>query len=347
MAQRRIRVLVVDDSAFTRKVIRDLLIGSGQVDVVGIARDGLEALEKVEELKPDVVTLDLMMPVLDGVGFLRALPEKGAPRVIAVSSLDLTSDKAVEALASGAVEIVHKPTALATDRLYELSDELVRAVLLHGAAALAPSAAWPAPSPAPPGSSRPRARRRCELVLIGTSTGGPQALIRLLGALPADFPVPIGVVLHIPVGYTAAFAARLNESCGLAVLEAEEGMELVPGRAVLARAGHHLKVVNRSGKLVSALDYAPTHRLHRPAVDELFLSGAAAVGAGVLGVVLTGMGSDGLEGAQAIAAAGGSLLGEAQQSCIVYGMSRCVIEAGIGAVPVLLDQMAEAIMNHV
>lgn len=341
MERRRVRVLVVDDSAFTRKVIRELLVGSGQVEVVGIARDGLEALEKVAELKPDVVTLDLMMPALDGLGFLHALPRRGGPRVIVVSSVELSSEKAVEALACGAVEVIHKPTALATDQLYSLSVPLVQAVLAHGdRAALS---AIRQESPLLP----TRSSRGCKLVLIGASTGGPQALVQVLSALPADFPVPLGVVLHLPIGYTAAFAKRLDDSCKISVVEAEPDLPFRPGQAVVARAGEHLKLINKGGELVAALDYAPTHYLHRPAVDELFLSGATALGAGVLGVVLTGMGSDGLTGAKAIAAAGGTLLGEAQQTCIVYGMSRCIIEAGIGAIPVPLDEMAERIVSHV
>src|SRR4051812_9494179 len=171
MDSRRVRVLVVDDSAFTRKVIRELLVASDQVEVVGIARDGLEALEKVAELNPDVVTLDLMMPALDGLGFLRALPRYGGPRGIVVSSLELSSEMAVEALASGAVEVIHKPTPLATDQLYQLSDPLVRAVLLHGDRPLLPTVEKPVPKP------RDRTtQRKCQLVLIGASTGGPQAL---------------------------------------------------------------------------------------------------------------------------------------------------------------------------
>lgn len=340
MSARRVRTLVVDDSAFTRKVIRDLLTGSGSIEVVGIARDGLEALEKIIELKPDVVTLDLMMPALDGLGVLRALPEFGGPRVIVVSSLELSSDTVVEALSCGAVEVIHKPTALATDQLYALADPLIRAVLTHGAQQTRPVPRSDRPLP------RLGAKKKCQLVLIGASTGGPQALTRLIGALPADFPVPVAIVLHIPVGYTAPFAKRLDESCKLSVLEAEEGMQLVPGRAILARAGQHLKLRARGTELFAGLADAPMHRLHRPAVDELFLSGAAACGGGVLGVVLTGMGNDGLEGAQAIAAAGGTLFAEAQQTCIVYGMSRCVLEAGIGALSVPLDQMAEMITSH-
>ena len=247
----------------------------------------------------------------------------------------------MEALSCGAVEVIHKPTALATDQLYELSAELVRTVLAHGPAA-PPAPPKDAPRVAPRKSGGP-----CKLVLIGASTGGPQALVQVLGALPADFPVPLGVVLHLPVGYTAAFAKRLDESCKISVVEADDNVVFRPGLAVVARAGQHLKLAQRGGALVAALDYTPTHHLHRPAVDELFLSGAALVGAGVLGVVLTGMGSDGLVGARAIAAAGGILLGEAQQTCIVYGMSRCLLEAGIGAISVPLDEMAKAIESHV
>jgi len=237
------------------------------------------------------------------------------------------------------VEVIHKPTALATDQLYELSAELVRTVLAHG----------PAAPPAPPkeASRAPARGGPCKLVLIGASTGGPQALVQVLGALPADFPVPLGVVLHLPIGYTAAFAKRLDDSCKISVVEADDNVVFRPGLAVVARAGQHLKLAQRGGALVAALDYTPTHHLHRPAVDELFLSGAALVGAGVLGVVLTGMGSDGLVGARAIAAAGGILLGEAQQTCIVYGMSRCLLEAGIGAISVPLEEMAKVIESHV
>lgn len=336
MSRRRVRALVVDDSAFARKVIREALLSSGQIEVVGIARDGLEALERVAELKPEVVTLDLMMPGLDGLGFLRALPRTGAPRVIVVSVADLDSPAMAEALACGAVAAVHKPTALATGQLYSLSDRLVQTVL---------AAAPPAAEPDAEAAGGPAASRR--LVLIGTSTGGPQALTRLLSALPAAFPAPIGAVLHIPVGYTAALAARLDQSCAISVAEAEPGMVFRPGLAILARAGMHLRVQRDGDRLVAQLTALPAHRPHCPAVDELFLSGAAAVGANAIGVVLTGMGDDGLEGAGAIAGAGGTLLAEAQSSCIVYGMSRCVLEAGFGALAVPLERMGEEILHHV
>ncbi len=195
-----IRVLVVDDSAFARKVLRQVLSGAPGLEVVGIARDGLDALEKVAELSPDVLTLDLVMPGLDGLGVLRALASMpGAPRVVVVSSAGEESELAVSALQLGAVELVNKPTALATERLYELGAELVEAVRT-AARALArppppePAAAGDAPAPlALPSQAR-------SLVVVGTSTGGPQALTRLLAALPPDFPAPVALALHIPVG---------------------------------------------------------------------------------------------------------------------------------------------------
>lgn len=341
MSPHRIRVLVVDDSAFARKVIRELLLGSGRIDVVGIARDGLEALEKVVELKPDVVTLDLMMPALDGIGFLKSLPSVDRPRVIVVSSLELSSDKAVEALTCGALEVIRKPTALATTQLYDLSTELVRAVLEHGNRSATPSPVAHESAP------RPQRQRPCDLVLIGASTGGPQALVRLLSMLPANFPAPIGIALHIPIGYTTALAQRLDDSCQIEVHEADEGMVFRPGLAILARGGEHLKLASKNGQLIARLDHKPALRPHRPSVDELFLSGVALRGAGVLGVVMTGMGNDGLEGARAIAAAAGVILAESQQSCVVFGMSRAVLEADIGAIAMPLERMAEGISSHV
>ena len=182
--------------------------------------------------------------------------------------------------------------------------------------------------------------------MIGTSTGGPQALTRVLAALPKELPAAVAIVLHIPVGYTEALAKRLDQQSPLEVIEAYPEVELVPGRAVLARAGRHLKIQRVAGRLVGLLDPLPA-RPHTPSVDELFKSGAAAAGARALGVVLTGMGDDGLEGARDIAAAGGSLLTEAPSSSVVYGMPRVVFEAGLGARQVGLERIASEIVHHV
>jgi two-component system chemotaxis response regulator CheB len=316
-----IRVLVVDDSAFARKVLREALSSHDDIEVVDIARDGLEALEKVSELKPDVVTLDLVMPNLDGLGVLRALPIESAPRVVVVSISDAHSELGVQALELGAVTVVHKPTALATERLYEVSAELVRAV--RQAMGARPRLA-PAPRlPQPVGRAT-----RAELVVVGASTGGPQALTHLVGTLPADFPTPMALVLHLPADYTAPFAARLNALARVEVLEASEGLPLLPGRVVVARGGVHMKVARDAGGLVTRLEMAPVHTAHRPAVDVLFTSAAEATDGRVVGVVLTGMGDDGVAGARAIRLRGGRVLTEAESSCVVYGMPRAVVEAG-------------------
>jgi two-component system chemotaxis response regulator CheB len=338
-----IRVLVVDDSAFARKVLSELLSTSARIHVVGIARDGLDALEKIAALKPDVVTLDLVMPHLDGIGVLQALPKTGAPRVIVVSTSDAESELGLRALELGAVDLVHKPTALATDQLYELSSELIRKVEAAKSAKSRPVLEIAATGPAPPIDRPVSANGR--VVVIGTSTGGPQALTRLIPALPANFPIPIAVVVHIPPGYTQALAQRLNNNSALEVAEASDGIELRPGLAVIARAGTHLRLERRGDRSFGWLDLLPTTP-HRPSVDVLFQSAAKQFGAGALGVVLTGMGDDGLIGAHAIHDAGGTILTEAEFSCIIYGMPRCVHEAGIGQPPVLLSEMAAEIMRR-
>lgn len=348
-----IRVLVVDDSAFTRKVLRESLEQAPGITVVGIARDGLEALEKIAELTPDVITLDLVMPGLDGLGVLQALQGPGAPRVIIVSVSDADSDLGISALQAGAVDIVHKPTSLATAKLYELSAELVGKV--RAAAAARPMAPLPTPSEpsagvaapvlvAPPGSSG------LGLVVIGTSTGGPQALTRLLPALPGDFPVPIAIALHIPFGYTEALARRLDSISAIRVVEASEGAALAPGVAMLAPGGLHLKLERAleqgTERLLAHLDVDPLTALYRPSVDVLFETAARAMDGRVLGVVLTGMGDDGLKGARAICAAGGRVVTEAESSSVIYGMPRVVREAGLSTAEAPLDEMPALIARQ-
>lgn len=337
-----VRVLVVDDSAFARKVVREIVAGAG-FEVVGIARDGLEALEKIAELKPDVVTLDLVMPNLDGLGVLTALSAaQQAPRVVVVSMAGEETALGMAALEAGAVEIVRKPTALATERLREISDEVVRAV---GTAAIARRPGL-VTLPVPPRSPIVRSVSSKKVVVIGASTGGPQALTRLVAALPSDFPLPVAIVLHLPPGYTEAFARRLNDESAMDILEATPNLELTPGRIVVARAGLHLKLRREGPSVRAHLDANPVEVPHRPSVDALFQSAAEVYGPRVLGVVLTGMGDDGLQGARAIRAAGGELLTEAESSCVVYGMPRCVDEAGLSSLSAPLAEMAQAIWEH-
>jgi two-component system chemotaxis response regulator CheB len=337
---RRPRVLVVDDSAFARMVITRLLSASGKIEVVGSARDGDQALELIRTLDPDVITLDLTMPKLDGLGVLKALGGRPRPRALVVSISNIDTERGAEALALGAIDLVTKPTALATDRLNEIGEELVAKVCA--------AAAGYEDVDQPIVESTVPIGERATIVLVGTSTGGPQALTRLLEGLPANLAAPLVMVLHIPIGYTEALAARLDRVSAIRVVEASDGLELVPGLAVLARAGTHMRLdaSARNGVLKARLSPLPM-RAFTPSVDELFLSGAQTAGKTALGVVLTGMGDDGLSGARAISAAGGSLLTEAASSCVVYGMPRCVYEAGLGAVAVPLDRMAEEIVKRV
>jgi two-component system chemotaxis response regulator CheB len=337
----RVRVLVVDDSAFARKVLREVLATSGRIEVVGAVRDGLEALEAIAAHSPDVVTLDLVMPGLDGLGVLRELPAGSSPSVVVVSVSDEESDLVVEALALGAFDFVHKPTNLATDRLYELGGELVRKVLSAGAAAIARRAR---PAPAPPAAGPDTEAAPVSLVVIGTSTGGPQALTGIVPALPADGP-PVAIALHIPAEYTPAMASRLDRLSRVRVLEARDGLELTRGVVVLARGGSDLEVEHERGRLVARV------RLHRerpyhPSVDALFESAARACGAELIGVILTGMGDDGVAGVRAIRAAGGRVVTEAASSAIVDGMPRSVREAGLSDADVPLEDLAAELVRR-
>jgi two-component system chemotaxis response regulator CheB len=287
-----------------------------------------------------VITHDLVMPTRDGLGVLAALTPEQRSRVVVVSMADGETDIGVSALGFGIFDLVHKPTALAVASLHDISEELVSKVLLAGAQ--------------PRGRLRPRFDTRVVLagpqsdkvVLIGTSTGGPHALTRLLKALPANFPAPIAIVLHIPVGYTGPLAERLNAECAIEVLEAYDGLAARAGLAILAQAGAHLRLVSEHGQLVARMDAEPSSAIHRPAVDVLFESAALCCGNRALGVVLTGMGDDGLLGARAIHAAGGEILTESEASCVVYGMPRCVTEAGLSTAAVALEQMAIAITSR-
>ena len=334
------RVLVVDDSALVRTVLARVMRASGLIDVIDTAFDGRDGLERINALDPDVVTLDLTMPGIGGMAILRALRGRSRPRVIVVSASDIDTELGAEALSLGAIELIAKPVSLAADQLDDIGRELVAKVIAAAAGYLA------LPAGAPVRGVQLARPERATLILIGTSTGGPQALTRLIAALPANLAAPVAVSLHIPKGYTEAIARRLDHSSALDVVEARDGMELRAGLVVLARGGMHLRI-ERDGEIFrAALSVLPAQP-YTPSVNQLLESGAIAAGARALGVVLTGMGDDGLEGAHAIAAAGGSLLTQSAGSCVVYGMPRCVDEAQIGATNVPLDAMAAEIARRV
>lgn len=341
-----VRVLIVDDSAYVRKVVAQMLGRSPFIEVVGTARDGEEALEMAAELDPDVITCDLNMPVMDGGAFVRAQMARRPVAIVIISIAAGAGEQVLAALDAGAVDFVQKPTALATERLMDMTEELIDKVK---AAARAPRRAVAARAVTAP--VQPVVRRGTsgafDIVVMGISTGGPQALKLIVPQLPADCPVPVAMVMHMPVGYTEMYAQKLNQMSPLHVVEAGEGQLVEAGMVFLAPAGRHLSFTRQDGAIRTHLDIRPLDTPHRPSVDALFQSAAEIYADRVLGVVMTGMGSDGREGAAWIKARGGCILTESEETCIVYGMPRSVVEAGLSDAVVPLDRIAEAIMERV
>lgn len=348
MDNKRIRVLIVDDSAFARKVIREVLSGDTDIEVLGIARDGLDAIEKIAQLKPDVITLDLVMPDLDGLGVLKMLSNlEDPPKVIIVSASGSDAELTIEALQNGAFDLVTKPTALPTDRLYELSSELVEKVK---AAAVAKAerkvtTGFKRDVKALPLEIK-KENIQARLIVIGTSTGGPQALTQFFKMLPAEFPIPIAVALHIPAGYTAQLALRITQNSAVSLIEAYTGLELKAGQAVIAPGGKHLKIIARENSFFAHVSVEPSETLYHPSVDLLFESAATAAGNTALGILLTGMGSDGTQGAKLIKNAGGIVLAESESSCVVYGMPRSAIEAHVTDAQAPLEKMVGLLLEQ-
>lgn len=335
---------MVDDSAYVRQSVREILSKSPFLEVIGTARNGAEALGMVEELDPDVVTCDLVMPVMDGVEFVSAQMARRAVPIVLISVLDGAGAQVLQALEAGAVDFVQKPTALASARILDVSAEVVAKVK---AAAGVPRQRLTLRSAAAPIEPVRTGAPRFDVVVIGISTGGPQALRQMVPLLPADCPVGIAVVLHMPVGYTGLYAEKLDEISAVKVLEVTEGQALAPGVVWIAPAGRHLSFQRDVGGRVRAqLSREPLDTPHRPSVDVLFRSAAEVFGARTLGVVMTGMGSDGQEGCAWIKAKGGTVLTESESTCVVYGMPRSVKEAGLSDASVPLERMARALMER-
>lgn len=341
----RTRVLIVDDSAFVRKIVRQILERDLTIEVVGTARDGEEALVLTAELKPAVITCDLTMPKVGGVEFVRRQMAINPVPILLLTASPQDADLVLEALAAGAIDVVQKPSALATEELREIQTELLEKVrLAAGIKTLKPTRSEPptfVPRLAPADGNR---ANNVDIVVMGVSTGGPQALRKLIPQFASTFPVPIVFVLHMPVGYTALFAEKLGEISQLKVREAKDGDIVSAGHALLAPAGRHLTFKrNSTGAVSIQLAVTPLGKPHRPSVDVLFQSAAETFGARVLGVVMTGMGDDGKLGAAWIKSAGGTVLTESEASCIIYGMPRSVVEAGLSDAAIALDEMAHAI----
>ncbi|MFM8634587.1 MAG: chemotaxis response regulator protein-glutamate methylesterase [Planctomycetia bacterium] len=339
---RKIRVLVVDDSALVRRAISEALARDPALEVVATACDPYVAREKIEQLDPDVLTLDLEMPRMDGLTFLRILMEHHPLPVVVVSSLaQQGSQAALDAVEAGAVDVLAKPDG--TMSIGALADKL--AFHVKAAAAAAPRLRRGAARPSTPGplverpAVSPDAR---QLIVIGASTGGVEALRQIIPRLPSGLP-PIAVVQHISAFFSKAVADRLDAISGIDVREAGDNEPLRPGSCVIAPGDFHLAVEFRAGVHVTRLLRTPPIHHCRPAVDVLFRSAAEAAGRHAVGVLLTGMGSDGAVGMQAIRAAGGTTIAEHESTCVVYGMPRAAVELGVVDRIVPLPDIAAAV----
>jgi len=347
----RLRVLVVDDSKLMRRLIRDLLSSDPTVEVVDEAPDGMTAVELIHRLRPDVVTLDVEMPGMSGLEVLGYVMSEIPTPVVMLTGLR-DPHLAVRALALGAVDFVRKPSGTISVDLYKVKEELLQKVKMAPLANLrkmhleedeaATARRRKAPSRA---AALATGKSPTWAVVIGASTGGPPALERLLGRVPAGLPAGLLVVQHMPAGFTRSLAQRLNERTGLTVVEAEEGFPFQPDWTYVAPGGHHLAVRagDQPGAVAVHLDDSPPRGTLRPAADVTMSAAAALFGPRTLGVLLTGMGSDGAEGFRAIREAGGRTLAQDRATSLIYGMPRIVAEQGLAEQVLPLEEIAAAI----
>ena len=343
--KRPIRVLVIDDSAFMRKAISIMLQSDPDIQVVGTARDGEEGIEKLKSHRPDVVTLDIEMPRMAGMATLEWIMKEQPTTVLMVSSSTREgAEVTLKALELGAVDFVAKTPGGGME-IMKICGELVRKVK----AIARRRGGSPLTFADPPSLPRtiPKLHREAEIVAVGSSTGGPQALQVICSNLPHDFPCGVLIVQHMPPAFTGPLASRLNGLSKLQVSEAKPHDLVEPGHILLAPGGFHMTLRRDGHRVVVVLSEEPRSLLHRPSVDVTFSSAAEVYGARSIGVVLTGMGNDGLNGTRAIKAAGGKAIAQDEQSSVVYGMPRAVVEAGLADLVVPLAAVPEAIVHSV
>lgn len=344
----RIRVLVVDDSALMRKLIPLILERDPDVEVVGTAMDGAFALRKIAELRPDVVTLDLEMPRMDGIETLRMIM-RGAPLPVIVFSTHSKEGaySTFKALALGAIDFVPKPKDAAAGHLETVAVQLIEKIKVAKRASgtkSIPQADLERP-PLQKRRGRPAVQPN-RVIAIGISTGGPNALQYVLSQIPAEFPATFVVVQHMPEGFTEMFARRLDECCALDVQEAKSGDLLVAGRVLICPGNRHMMVRRMPrGEMVILSDGLPING-HRPSVDVLFHSVAQDFGLTAVGILMTGMGEDGSEGLGAIKTAGGITIAQHEDTCVVPGMPRAAITKGYASRIIPLDGLAQFLLTQ-
>lgn len=345
-----IRVVVVDDSAFMRKAIGTMLENDPEIQVVGTGKNGQEGLELVRRLDPDVVTLDIEMPVMDGLTTLRHIMMEMPRPVIMISSLTVEGAEAtLKALDAGAVDFIPKKLSRVSLEIIKIEQELqakVKAVAKRpgGFRSVRPRITRPSAPVGVPGTLPPARHGAVRsVVAIGVSTGGPPAVQSILARLPGNFPATILIAQHMPKAFTGPFAKRLDALSALDVSEAVDGAPMTPGKVYVAPGGSHLRVRREGMRLVVEVGSEPRESLYKPSANELIGSVAQLVGDRAVGLILTGMGNDGLEGVRKLKAAGGRILAQSDATCVVYGMPKAVVDAGLTDAVVDLPDMPDAL----
>ncbi|WP_282060165.1 protein-glutamate methylesterase/protein-glutamine glutaminase [Bacillus pumilus] len=349
-----IRVLVVDDSAFMRKLISDFLSAEQEIEVVGTARNGEDALKRIKELNPDVVTLDVEMPVLNGTEALKQILAEHDLAVIMVSSQTKQGkDLTIHCLELGAFDFVTKPSGSISLDLHKVRGQIVERVLAAGLSRkrtevqVSPNPVMKPPIPV--AAPRPQAVKSGSLrkiISIGTSTGGPRALQRVVTKLPKDIEAPILIVQHMPAGFTASLATRLDHLSQISIKEAQDGDIAKNGVAYIAPGGMNMSLHEQGASLVIRLSPEDTESRHKPSVNYLFESISHIKGYEKIAVIMTGMGSDGTEGVKKMVASGHTkVIAEKEESCVVFGMPKSVIKAGLAHETKHVDDIAHAIIS--
>ena len=352
-----VKLLIVDDSAFMRNALSSMLSSDPEIKIVGTARDGLEAIEKIGSLKPDIVTMDVEMPRMDGIAALRHIMETNPLPVIMVSSITTEGAKVtLDALDLGAVDFIPKNLSELSINIVKIKEILIDKIKHIGRKGLVKKQV------SPPGRAaalraievpthmplRTTGERRIGILSIGTSTGGPKALQEIIPRLPKDFPAPVVIAQHMPPNFTGPFAERLNQLSQIEVREAKEGETLKPGVALIAPGWGHMRVKRVRGiETVVSISDNKEDFIYRPSVDALMGSVAECFPGRALGVILTGMGNDGLKGLISLKKTGGRIFAQDEETCVVYGMPKAVVDAGIADKVLSLEDMAGEIINSV
>lgn len=349
-----IHVLVVDDSAFMRKMITEILTEDGRFQVIGTAVNGLDGVKKAKKLRPDVITMDVQMPKLDGLQALEQLmKECPTPVVMLSSETRKGAEQTIQAISNGAVDFITKPSGAISLDIKKVEKEICNKVYtaaavkvhkkINEAGAHVPLEQIKQPIAMP---EKPSLASR-KLVAVGTSTGGPRALQEVITALPKDFRAPVAVVQHMPPGFTASLSERLNQISKVTVKEAEHGELMKRGTVYIAPGGYHMEVKSSGMALIISLNQAPPDNGHRPSVNSLFHSLCSLKNYQIVTCVLTGMGNDGTVGLQALKKANSHVLSlaETEETAIVYGMPKSIIKAGLADYQVPLNQMASQLSN--